>query len=152
MAEKKKSKAGRPTQYKEEYCQLAKNYSLMGATDVEMAGFFNVSQQTLNSWKNKHSEFLESIKSGKQEADAAISSKLYHKAMGYSHPDTKFATHEGKITDREEYTKHHAPDTTALIFWLKNRQPDKWREKKEVEVSGSMIGSLIDEVQDESNN
>ena len=150
MAEKKKDKGGRPTKYKAEYCQLARNYSLMGATDVEMAKFFNITRQTLDGWKIKHPEFFASIKEGKEQADCEIASKLYHKAMGYSHPDTKFATHEGKITDREEYTKHHAPDTTALIFWLKNRQPDKWREKKEVEVSGSMIGSLIDEVQDEA--
>lgn len=124
---------GRPTSYKEEYAELAFNYCLLGATDSELATFFDVSEQTINSWKEKQPKFLESLKKGKDQADARVASSLFNRALGYSHPDTKFATHEGMITDEKEYTKHIPPDTTACIFWLKNRQKSKWRDKQEVD-------------------
>ncbi|AEG59362.1 terminase [Desulforamulus ruminis] len=131
--------AGRPSKYKEEYAEQAYKLCLLGATDKELADFFNTSEQTLNTWKKKHPEFLESLKKGKIEADAVIAQKLYHRAKGYSHPSTKFATYEGQITDQVEYTEHYPPDTAAAIFWLKNRQPSKWRDKQDVEHSGSMV-------------
>ena len=123
----------RPTQYKEEYAELAYNYCLLGAIDKELAQFFDVSEKTINTWKEKHPEFLQSLKRGKQQADAKVAQSLFHRATGYQHPDTKFATHEGIITDEREYTKHYAPDPTACIFWLKNRQPEKWRDKQEID-------------------
>lgn len=124
---------GRKSSFKQEYIQLAENYALLGATDAEMADFFGVSEQTLNTWKKKYPEFLESLKKGKAVADANVASRLYSRAIGYDAKATKFATNEGKITDKVEYIEHYPPDTTAAIFWLKNRQPDKWRDKKEVE-------------------
>jgi len=143
-------KGGRPTDYREEYCELATNYALLGATDVEMAGFFGVNQQTLNRWKKAHPEFCQSLKEGKEVADAKVVKSLFHRATGYAHEDTKFATFEGKITDRETYEKHYPPDTTAAIFWLKNRQRDKWSDKTEVSHTIGGIGDLIEEVQDQS--
>ena len=128
---------GRDTKYKDDYVQLAFNYCLMGATDADLATFFDVSESTINNWKVEHSEFLESIKRGKHEADARIASSLYNRAKGYVHKETKIATHEGKITDMLEIEKHYAPDTTAAIFWLKNRQPKLWRDKQEVDHQSS---------------
>ena len=124
---------GRKSSFKQEYIQLAENYALLGATDAEMADFFGVSEQTLNTWKKKYPEFVESLKKGKAVADANVASRLYSRAIGYDAKATKFATNEGKITDKVEYIEHYPPDTTAAIFWLKNRQPGKWRDKKEVE-------------------
>ena len=62
--------AGRPSQYKAEYCEQAYKLCLLGATDVQLADFFGVSEQTLNTWKQKHPKFLESLRAGKDEADA----------------------------------------------------------------------------------
>jgi hypothetical protein len=124
----------RPTKYKTDYCELATNYCLLGATDEELAEFFNIALSTLNKWKKEKPEFSEAIKGGKSVADAKVAQSLYNRALGYSHPDTKFATHEGLITDSKEYTKHYAPDPTSAIFWLKNRQKEKWRDKNEVDV------------------
>lgn len=107
-----------------------------------MAGFFGVSEQTLNGWKKRHSEFMESLKEGKERADAEVADKLFKRATGYSHVDTKFATFEGKITDAKEYVKHHAPDTIACIFWLKNRRPDLWRDKVGLEHTGANGGPI----------
>lgn len=139
---------GRKSSFKQEYIQLAENNALLGATDAEMADFFGVSEQTLNTWKKKYPEFLESLKKGKAVADANVASRLYSRAIGYDAKATKFATNEGKITDKVEYIEHYPPDTTAAIFWLKNRQPGKWRDKKEVENQvklGDELESMSDE-------
>lgn len=140
--------AGRKSSFKQEYIQLAENYALLGATDDEMADFFGVSKQTLNKWKKDYPEFLDSLKKGKAVADANVASKLYNRAIGYDAKAMKFATNEGKITDKVEYIEHYPPDTTAAIFWLKNRQPGKWRDKKEVENQvklGDELESMSDE-------
>ena len=126
---------GRSTRYKKEFAQMAEKIALLGATDAELAEIFEVSERTINTWKQRHKEFSAALKSGKQLADANVASRLYERALGYSTTDTKFATHEGEITDSQEYEKHYPPDTTAAIFWLKNRQPEKWRDKQEVDVN-----------------
>lgn len=141
-----RNKVGRPTTYREEYAKQAYKLCLLGAIDKDLADFFEVTEQTINNWKKEYPEFFESIKRGKMIADAEIAEKLYHRAKGYSCTDTKFATHEGKITDSVEYVKHYPPDTTAIIFWLKNRQPDKWRDKQDIDLD---IGSvqIIDDIE-----
>jgi len=151
MSEKnevKKKSRGRKSEYREEYAEQALKLCLLGATDKEIAEFFSVSEQTLNSWKKKFPQFLESLKKGKAVADANVASRLYSRAIGYDARATKFATNEGKITDKVEYIEHSPPDTTAAIFWLKNRQPGKWRDKKEVENQvklGDELESMSDE-------
>lgn len=140
--------SGRKTSFKQEYIQLAENYALLGATDAEIAEFFSVSEQTLNSWKKKFPQFLESLKKGKAVADSNVAFKLYNRAIGYDCKATKIVTYEGKVTDQVEYVEHYPPDTTAAIFWLKNRQPGKWRDKKEVENQvklGDELESMSDE-------
>lgn len=136
--------AGRPSKYKDEYAGQAYKLCLLGATDKEIADFFNVSEQTINSWKKAYPAFLESLKKGKLAADAVVATKLYHRAIGYEHPEIITATFQGEITDTMEVTKHYAPDTTAAIFWLKNRQPAKWRDKQEIDqnVTGTMTNTV----------
>jgi uncharacterized protein YjcR len=131
--------AGRPSKYKEEYNQQAYKLCLLGATDKELADFFGVTESTLNLWKQEHKAFSESLKSGKIEADAVVASKLYHRAKGYEHEDIQFATFQGEITDQVKYIKHYPPDTTAAIFWLKNRQRDKWRDRQEIESNNTNL-------------
>lgn len=120
---------GRPTDYRQEYAVQAEKLCMLGATDAEMADFFQVTDRSINRWKLAHPEFCQALKRGKMLADAEVANRLYGRAMGYSCPETKFATFEGMITDQREITKHYPPDTTAAIFWLKNRQPGKWRDK-----------------------
>jgi hypothetical protein len=123
----------RPTKYKEEYNNQAYKLCLLGATDKELAEFFEVNEDTINEWKKTKEGFSESLKKGKFEADAEIASKLYHRAKGYEHPEIVTASFQGQITDTMEVIKHYPPDTTAAIFWLKNRQRDKWRDKQDIE-------------------
>lgn len=131
----------RPSKYKAEYVEQAKKLCRLGATDQELADFFEVTQQTLNNWKIAHPEFFESLKIGKESADERVSHALYCRAMGYSHPDTDIRVVDGAIV-QTELVKHYPPDTTAAIFWLKNRRPDEWRDKQEIEVSSSLADRL----------
>lgn len=133
---------GRPSNYRKEYAEQACKLCRLGATDREVADFFGVDVATVNRWKLRHPEFRESLKSGKTQADAEVSDRLYKRACGYSHVDTKFATFEGTITDQREYTKHYPPDTIACIFWLKNRRPDLWRDKVGLEHTGPGGGPI----------
>lgn len=132
---------GRPSSYKPEFASLAEKMCKLGATDAELADAFDVSEQTINSWKTAHPEFLESLKSGKAKADAEVASSLFHRATGYSHPedDIRVVDHEIVITPT---IKHYPPDTTAAIFWLKNRRPKEWRETKAVELTGAKGGPV----------
>lgn len=122
---------GRPTKYKEEYNEQVYKLCLLGAIDDELADFFDVDVSTINNWKIDYPEFFESIKRGKSLADANVASKLYHRATGYEHPDVDIKMYEGDIIETP-LIKHYPPDTTAAIFWLKNRNPAKWRDKQEV--------------------
>lgn len=133
------------SKYREEYAELTYKYCLLGATDKVLADYFDVSEATINNWKIDHAPFLESIKRGKQEADSVIADSLFNRARGYSHTEEKVFNNQGEIVTYET-TKHYAPDTTAAIFWLKNRQPKQWRDKQEVEHSGSIDTMTDDEL------
>lgn len=121
-------KRGRPSSYRPEYAEQARKLSLLGLTDAQMAGVFGVSEKTLNTWKTAHPEFLQSLKNGKDVADAEVAASLYHRACGYSHKAVKIMQYEG-VPIEVEYTEHYPPDTAAAFIWLKNRQPHLWRDK-----------------------
>ncbi|WP_429949623.1 helix-turn-helix domain-containing protein [Comamonas sediminis] len=123
-----KQAGGRPSKYKPEYADQAKKLCMLGMTDKEMASFFGVAESTFNLWKTAHPEFSESLKGGKDLVDAEVAAKLYHRAMGYEHEDVHVSNYQGVITVTP-LVKHYPPDTTAAIFWLKNRQPQRWRDK-----------------------
>ncbi len=125
----------------EQACKLCK----LGLTDKEIAKFFEVSEQTLNAWKQQHPEFLESLKGGKTLADAEVASKLFHRATGYEHPDTDIRVVNGVIVETP-LIKHYPPDTTAAIFWLKNRRPDLWRDKVEPEDKGNDLAKALSDL------
>lgn len=120
----------RPTDYKEEYDDLAFKFCLMGATDARLGEFFDVTEQTINNWKKDFPSFFESIKRGKHEADAEVVNSLFGRAKGYNYTEIKDeVSDQGK--KHVETLKHVHADTGAAIFWLKNRQPKQWRDKQE---------------------
>jgi len=120
----------RPTKYKSEYAKQAEKLCILGATDADLADFFEVSVSTINLWKIEHKEFSESLKLGKEPADNRVKNALYHRALGYSHPEDDIKSVNGEIVVTPT-VKHYPPDTTACIFWLKNRLPDEFRANPE---------------------
>lgn len=103
--------AGRPSDYKPEYAELAKHLYALGATDKQVANAFHVSEQTINTWKKKHPKFLESLKA-KEDPDDLVEKSLFQSAIDGSN--------------------------TAQIFWLKNRRPTQWRDKRDYSIDGNM--------------
>ena len=142
MGEKKHA-GGRPPIYKQEFAEQAKKLCLLGATDESLADFFGVSISCVAKWKVAHSEFLYALKEGKEVADATVAQSLFNRACGYKTKEAKIASVEGKITDIVEVDKYYPPDSTAAIFWLKNRQPKVWRDRVEQKV---VLSEDFDEV------
>lgn len=133
------------TIYKPEYPEQARKLCLLGATDIELAEFFGIGASTLTVWKKRHTEFRQALVMGKKVADAEVANKLYCRALGYSHPETLVKIVKGEVF-KIEVIKHYAPDTTAGIFWLKNRSRQLWRDKQEYEHSGAvLVSDLSDE-------
>jgi len=133
---------GRPSSYMPEFAKQAVKLCELGATDEDLADFFEVSIRTIANWKTNFPEFLQALKSGKEAADDRVERSLYQKAVGYTHDAVKIFQHQGTIVEAP-YREHIAPDTTAAIFWLKNRRPDLWREKQQHEHSGPEGGPMV---------
>lgn len=126
---------GRPTLYKVEYNKLAYNYCLLGATDKDLATYFDTTEETINNWKVDYPEFFQSLSRGKEQADAEIAQSLFHRAKGYSHKELVTATFQGQITDTMEVEKFYPPDTEAAKFWLKNRRRGQWSDKIDLDIT-----------------
>lgn len=128
------------SKYKKEYDKQVVKLCLLGATDKEIGNFFNVTEQTINNWKNDHPSFFESIKEGKITANSKVAHSLYKRAIGYEHKEDKIFQYEGTPIIVPT-TKHYAPDTGACMAFLKNRtrdQENNWTDKQDVELSGSV--------------
>ena len=131
----RKGVGGRPSAYKPEFALAAKKLCKMGATDADLAEAFGVSEQTINSWKKKYPEFLESIKE-KNYSDDEVVRSLFMRATGKGTiPDSDIRVIDGEVVITP-LVKHFPPDVTACIFWLQNRQKDKWKPRKQAEDHG----------------
>lgn len=101
-----------------------------GATDRQVAETLEISTKTLYRWRHEHPEFRHSLKAGKHDLDERVISTLAHKALGYSYDAEEIFCQNGMVT-RVSVVKHVPPDTTAMIFWLKNRRPAEFRDRQE---------------------
>lgn len=128
--------AGRPTEYKSEYCVQVEKLCKLGATDKEIADFFEVDESTINRWKLEYPEFCESIKKGKIIADAEVAESLFKKATGFTNEEVKIFQSDGKPLI-VPFTAYYPPDTAAINIWLKNRRgrvdkgAQRWADKVE---------------------
>jgi hypothetical protein len=122
---------GRPETYKSEYAKQAQGLCELGATDWELAKFFEVDTATIYRWRNYHKDFCGSVKAGKDAADDRVERSLFGRAVGYSFESEKVFQFQGSIV-RANTVEHVPPDPGAAMNWLKNRRPDVWREKSEI--------------------
>jgi hypothetical protein len=134
-------KVGRPTKYRTEYVKQASKLCKLGATHAQLADFFGVSISTVALWMVEHPEFSDAVKIPKAEADERVEQSLYRRAMGYEHDEVDIRVVNGEIV-ATPIRKYYPPDSTAAIFWLKNRSPDKWRDIKAVELTGAGGGPV----------
>lgn len=137
-------KEGRPSLYQRDFAAQAKKLCELGATDIDLADFFEVDSRTIYRWKLDHRDFCQALKSGKGASDERVERSLYHKAVGYSFESEKVFQFQGDII-RAPTREHVPPDTTAAIFWLKNRRSQDWRDKTQTEHSGSIATFVIED-------
>jgi hypothetical protein len=142
MAKPKTS--GRPSKYNVKYNEQARKLCLMGYTDKQLGKFFEVAESTINKWKIDHKGFSESLKAGKEIADAEVTASLFERAKGYSHIETKVFNNQGEILTYD-VNKIYPPDPISIKYWLNNRQPERWREK--VEEAGADADGKIQKIQ-----
>lgn len=128
-------KMGRPPKYKPEFVEQARKLARLGATDVELGDFFGVHRDTIWRWSREHEDFSDALKLGKEAADERVVRSLYAKATGYERDGVKVFQHGGEVIEHK-VREWVPPDTTAAIFWLKNRRRDEWRDYKALEHSG----------------
>lgn len=128
---------GRPTDYKPEYAAQAEKLCKLGATDFELADFFEVSTRTVQRWKLEHEDFCHSAKLGKETADERVENSLYNRAVGYSFESEEVFSYQGEII-RADVVKHVPPDPTAAMHWLKNRKAVDWKDRQNIEHSGKL--------------
>ncbi|WP_157215935.1 hypothetical protein [Flavisphingomonas formosensis] len=138
--EKAGKRRGRPPgtaknapKWRASYVGQARRLAAIGLTDAEMAAFFGVSVRSIHHWKQRHAAFAEALTIGKEAADARVEQALYHRAVGYAHDAVKIHTIAGKVVETA-YVERYPPDVTAAMFWLKNRRPDLWRERSEMNL------------------
>ena len=148
---------GRPTDYRPEYDEQAtKLCLLLGATDEQLAEFFDVTETTINNWKLEHPSFFESIRAGKMPADADVAQGLYKRACG-----ARYTTNQPFKVKRTEYDEKgkktseteevvtvpvevvEPPDTNACSLWLRNRSPKLWRDKPAAEESTDRLDESV---------
>lgn len=130
---------GRPSSYKLEYAKQAEKLALLGATDQEIADFFDVDVRTVYRWKHDHDDFCQALKTGKEVCDSRVERSLYQRAIGYEQDEVKIFMPSGASEPvYAPYRAKVAPDTTAAIFWLKNRRSDLWRDKQEQHHTGEL--------------
>lgn len=127
------AKRGRPSTYRAIYAEQVQAFCLLGADDTKLAELFEISEATLYTWKQRHPEFRQAIKNGKDIPDAAVASALYKSATGGHVIIEDRAVSDGKGgTVVVTLKKQLAPEVQAQGFWLKNRQPKLWKDKVEI--------------------
>lgn len=115
-----------------------------GLTHEQISQNMGIKRQTLYDWAKKYPYISDTLKRGKEVVDRQVENALFKRALGYKYDEV---TRESAWDEKEQdfilkvskvVTKEVQPDTTAQIFWLKNRKPDKWRDKQNIEHTGSM--------------
>ncbi|GAA5395219.1 hypothetical protein BOVMAS34_12480 [Streptococcus uberis] len=116
-----------------------------GLTEEQIANNIGISRSTLNEWKKKFSDISDTLKQSKEIADRQVENALHKTALGFYYEED-MVTNQGDVVRVKKYSK---PNTTAQIFWLKNRKPADWRDKQEIEQTNTNIEIRIGEWDDD---
>jgi hypothetical protein len=123
------------------------NFAKLGATQEQIAEFMNVNRNTVKEWFKTIPGLYVAVKNAKEQFDLEIINSMAHNAIGFSHEDTQFFMYKGQVIEKK-YTKYYPPNVVAGIFWLKNRQGEKWQDQKDVnhKYSGTVNLRKIEDI------
>lgn len=135
---------GRPSDFRDEFVAQAEKLCRLGATDIELADFFEVDVRTIYRWAQSREVFCQALKAGKEACDDRVERSLYIRAVGYTHDAVKiFMPANAEAPVYAPYREHLAPDVGAAKMWLSNRRGDVWREKQTHEHTGKDGAPLV---------
>lgn len=132
---------GRKSLYREEYSDQAFKLCLLGATDEELADFFQVAVKTIYNWKDEHPAFLQATIDGKVKADAEVAHSLYRSATGHevtAEKVVKVKDDQGERFEAVRYKQFVPADPAAAYRWLLNRRRQDWADKQVHEHTGTI--------------
>ncbi len=135
---------GRPTTYKPENDEIARQACMLGATNEALAERFEVCRRTIDNWIATIPGFSDAVRQGREVADASVISALFSRATGMEQKMTKVFCHRGQAVTAN-YIAYLPPDVRACIFWLRNRRPEQWRENRPLvaeEDDGDWVSEL----------
>lgn len=139
-----KREVGRPSSYRPEFCEAIQSHAELlteGATDSAIADALSVDVATIYRWKDAHPEFADACAAVKERVDDRVEASLFKRGIGYSHKAVKIFMPAGAPAPvYADYTEHYPPETAAASLWLRNRRPEKWRDR--VEMTGADGGPV----------
>lgn len=130
-----KPKMGRPSKYQPSFVDQVRKLCEIGATDYEIAKFFEVNVLTIHRWKVEYEDFCNALIAGKDKADERVVRSLFNRAVGYTFESEKVFQHQGKVV-RAKTDEHVPPESGAAKLWLVNRRPKEWRDRHEHVLQG----------------
>jgi hypothetical protein len=119
--------------YDKRFAAIARKMCELGALDRDLAEAFGVSDRSIRAWKHQHPEFCAALELGKDIPDNNVKRSLYNRAVGYSFDSEKLFVDRDGCEHRMPYVEHVPPDVVAGIFWMKNRDPENWRDRQQVD-------------------
>lgn len=120
---------------------LLEGWARCGLTDEQIAKNMGIAPSTLYEWKKKSKEFSESLKKGKEVVDFEVENALLKKALGYTITIKEEKLDKDGCVHTLEKDVHIPPDTTAQIFWLKNRKPNNWKDRVETDEDRDAVAN-----------
>ena len=131
----------------EEKLTLIEAWARNGLIEKDICHNLGIGTTTLKDYKNRYPSLASALKKGKEVADVLVENALYKRATGYTVTLNKQkVTKDGDVLDITEEV-YVAPDTTAQIFWLKNRKPLEWRDKREIDKTIEVRVPLLEDMQ-----
>lgn len=141
----------RPTKYNPKYHDpWIKGLARRGCTMEQIAAELCVAPSTVKKWVSENPELKKAVDHGRLLADVQVEDSLFRRATGYKFTKRKTVKEGEKIIKTETTEEEVPPDTTACIFWLKNRDPERWRDKQELALSDNEWVKALEESVDEA--
>ena len=137
---------GRPSVYEtdiKDKLALVQGWARNGLTNDQIAHNLGIKRTTLYKYQQKYEDFANALKKGKEVVDFEVDNALLKRALGYDFVEVKEEIENGVVTKVTRTTKHVSPDVGAAAFWLKNRKPTEWRDRKEVGAELQGDGSIV---------
>ncbi|PEZ28078.1 hypothetical protein CN345_21970 [Bacillus thuringiensis] len=118
-----------------------------GLIDEQIAYNMGVTRVTLHNWRKKHPIIDQYVRRGKEVIDREVENALLKRATGYTYEEVTVEREKNgddfESVETKRVKRQVPPDSTAIIFWLKNRKPDAWRDRREIDHSGEMKQTVV---------